>query len=282
MNLDYKSKKWDKLVQEISKSEKFFKAHFTGDFCYYNMNNAYSKLISSDCRDYIWFYNYISYEFERAADVCSVLYRPNTEIFKNILFSVNSFAVFYSLILKNNIHNYNNKYTHYSYDLDKTDYFLLKAVSIDRIADFAEMFSETVVFNLYNKNCEKAKELIEQINTPTDIEREKEIYYTSNSFLKELYSSIIECNEKRFNELLVQRIKSYRKNSVDYTTIIDYSSIALIKIAQLYGIRSDCSVIEMPKAFFDKINFDITIPIPDALDRNLSYPSYGGNNYELQ
>ena len=286
MKLDYKSKKWDKLLNEINKSQKFFNNHFTGEFCYYNINNEYSNFISSKSKDYIWFYNYLSHEFDRAADICAILNKPYKEMLKNIYFSVRAFVIFYNLLLQNNFYNDSCNNTYFLEDLNKIDLILLKAISINRIADFKEVFPENIVVNLYNKHLDKAKRIIERINTPTDKECENEIYFTSNAFLKELYLALIECNERKFIDLLAQRIKKYRKNPVDYATIIDYPSIALIKIAKIYGIHSDCSIIEIPSVFYDKLDYDfldIKIPIPDVLDRILSQGYLSdGFTYELR
>lgn len=68
---------------------------------------------------------------------------------------------------------------------------------------------------------------------------------------KATIQSIIEKDAQSLQNLLVKRIKQYRKLPLGCSTLIDVYSIAMIKLAQQYGMDCDLDIIEIPKMFFD-------------------------------
>lgn len=103
---------------------------------------------------------------------------------------------------------------------------------------------------MLKQNYDKAKQLIDML--PDEVDESREIYYSKQKHLKNIYKAIVNHDEKVFNEELVKRIKKYRRNMVGYSTIIDIVSIALIKMAKLADVKCTVDVIEIPKMFFDK------------------------------
>lgn len=66
-------------------------------------------------------------------------------------------------------------------------------------------------------------------------------------------------DENALNDLLIQHVKTYRKQPIDYSTFIDAYSTAYIKLAQQNGLKCGLDIIEIPKIFFDKDSCKISI-----------------------
>lgn len=107
-----------------------------------------------------------------------------------------------------------------------------------------------IISYVYNGCYEKARELLDRVEEDTELVFGS--YYTKINCLKRIYMAILDGDETAFNEELMLRIKKYRRNMVGWTTIIDYISVALIKMAQKAGINYTFDVIEIPKLFFDE------------------------------
>ena len=61
-------------------------------------------------------------------------------------------------------------------------------------------------------------------------------------------------DEKALNNLLIQHVKAYRKQPIDYSTFIDAYSTAYVKLAQQNGLNCELDIIEIPRIFFDNDN----------------------------
>lgn len=107
-----------------------------------------------------------------------------------------------------------------------------------------------IISYVYNGCYEKARELLDGVEEDTELVPGS--YYREMNCLKRIYLAILDGDEAAFNEELMLRIKRYRRNMAGWTTIIDYISVALIKMAQKAGIRCTFDVIEIPKLFFDE------------------------------
>ena len=81
--------------------------------------------------------------------------------------------------------------------------------------------------------------------------------YEARKYVKPIFSTIISGNEKAFNEEISKRIRRYRKKMDEYSPIIDYPSIALIKVAKLYGIQCNVNAVEITECFLEPIDLSI-------------------------
>lgn len=71
-----------------------------------------------------------------------------------------------------------------------------------------------------------------------------------------ILEAVLKRDENKFNLLLAKKIKKQRKEPLGYLTIVDAGSIALIKIAEQYGISYRLNVIEIPNALLADKSFN--------------------------
>lgn len=101
---------------------------------------------------------------------------------------------------------------------------------------------------MYHKDYDKARQLAEELpNTEEMYEKYKnfESYYYGSCYMKDLYLSILNRDEKAFNDALIRRLKNVRTG---YVMPIDIVSISMIRFAKSVGLECKFDVIEIPKA----------------------------------
>lgn len=101
---------------------------------------------------------------------------------------------------------------------------------------------------MYHKDYDKARQLAEELpNTEEMYEKYKhfESYYYGYIFMKDLYLSILNRDEKAFNDALIRRLKNVRTG---YVMPIDIVSISMIRFAKSVGLECKFDAIEIPKA----------------------------------
>lgn len=101
---------------------------------------------------------------------------------------------------------------------------------------------------MYHKDYDKARQLVEELpNTEEMYEKYKhfESYYYGSCYMKDLYLSILNSDEKAFNDALIRRLKNVRTG---YVMPIDIVSISMIRFAKSVGLECKFDVIEIPKA----------------------------------
>lgn len=101
---------------------------------------------------------------------------------------------------------------------------------------------------MYHKDYDKAHQLAEELpNTEEMYEKYKhfESYYYGYIFMKDLYLSILNRDEKAFNDALIRRLKNVRTG---YVMPIDIVSISMIRFAKSVGLECKFDAIEIPKA----------------------------------
>lgn len=101
---------------------------------------------------------------------------------------------------------------------------------------------------MYHNDYDKARQLAEELpNTEEMYEKYKhfESYYYGSCYMKNLYLSILNSDEKAFNDALIRRLKNVRTGHV---MPIDIVSISMIRFAKSVGIECKFDVIEIPKA----------------------------------
>ncbi len=125
------------------------------------------------------------------------------------------------------------------------------AAAIGRLELF-EKYGDGIGFELikamYHKDYDKARQLAEELpNTEEMYEKYKrfESYYYGSCYMKDLYLSILNKDEKAFNEALIRRLKNVRTG---YVMPIDIVSISMIRFAKNVGLECKFDAIEIPKA----------------------------------
>lgn len=258
MRLDYKGNKWDKEMKEIKKNKIYFGENYLN-----NINWDVSRLTESTQKDYCWFCGCLFGEY----GTLSKIYLQEGDM-KNVIIntylSAKAFFTLKKLYEKGIETNYKNSQD----DLLQIEYMMCKMISIDCFDVVVEYYKESIIGNLFVGNTESVKKSIEKL--PDDGDKLDDIYYNTPVFLKSIYVSILNKDEREFNKALIKRVKKYRKNMVGYSTIIDYTSIALIKVAKKYGIYCDLNIIEMPNCFFAPINVDELLELQLPLQKDLN------------
>lgn len=101
---------------------------------------------------------------------------------------------------------------------------------------------------MYYRDYDKARQLVEELpDTEKMYEANKHYasYYYHHGFMKDLYLSILNRDEKAFNDALIRRLKNVRTG---YVMPIDIVSISMIRFAKNVGLECKFDAIEIPKA----------------------------------
>lgn len=129
------------------------------------------------------------------------------------------------------------------------EHFLYTAILLNETEMIkAHICKDSAVYSLLCGDHCKAETLIKKLPECTD---DNAVYFENEIYLKNILEAIIEKNENKFNLEIEKRIKRIRKNAVGYMTILDVTSIALIKIAGKYGLSYRLNFIEIPNEFIN-------------------------------
>lgn len=124
----------------------------------------------------------------------------------------------------------------------------LAAIGYTDICYFQE--NTSVLSCMINGNFELAEQILSTVEM--DMTPRIGSQYTELKYLKNLYVAIIKKDEPLFNNEIVRRIKTYRKNPYTHSVVIDFPLIALIKIAKKYGMSYKENVAEIPAIMLKK------------------------------
>lgn len=239
LKLDYKNKKWDKEVMEFSKVWKDMKGEFTST---HNIKYFEKILITDsepDKRSYDDFLEVCAREYDTAAEEYYIQditdYRAVDYTYLSGWAGVRKSKLFGEEPEDEN---------------PALQSALYKLIATGQTQTTYLTEPNGIISYVYNGCYEKARELLDRVEEDTELVYGS--YYTKINCLKRIYMAILDGDETAFNEELMLRIKKYRRNMVGWTTIIDYISVALIKMAQKAGINYTFDVIEIPKLFFDE------------------------------
>lgn len=118
----------------------------------------------------------------------------------------------------------------------------LAAIDYTDICYFQE--NTSVISCMINGNLELAKQILSTVEA--DMTPRVGSQYIELKYLKNIFVAIIQKDELSFNNEIVRRIKTYRKNPYTHSVIIDFPLVALIKIAKKHGISYEQNVAEIP------------------------------------
>lgn len=149
--------------------------------------------------------------------------------------------------------------------------YICKAITTGCFDEFSDCYEDTVMGSLYLGEKEKAKKLVEQL--PEIDEKRPEVYYIKPQFLKGIYNALLNQNEELLKEELVKRVKKYRKNMTSYATVIDFTTIGLLKTAKRYGMNVELDIAETPAFLKEDIDMEhfsaLKIPFQDEMEKIL-------------
>lgn len=247
MRLDYKGKRWEKEMKKLHDYKKY-----CGEGYLKNVNAVINKFHKTENKDYAWLYGCLDANFQEISFIY-LQENDSQKVIENTYLSARAMLIFKKMHekgIKTQFANVNSK-------LSDLEYAVCKLIAVDCFETVSEDCQESIIGNIFTGNMNKAQKLVEQI--PDGGSEKEDIYYRTPFFIKELYRAIIDRDEEKFNEELCLRVKKYRKNTVGYSTIIDYISIAFIKAAKKAEIVSNLHIIEVPDFFFGPINVNEVI-----------------------
>ena len=246
MKLLYRGPKWEKEIKRIEVYKKDVKGNLK-----VNIERCVQDFLKKGGDDYLEMYFLLDGKFKLYAQYSYLDNALNEDIAKNVFLSA------ISGILARYLYKSKKCPTEYPIEIMENsfareeDSLIFRMLSVEKIpASFLEMEKDNLIMKLHLGNYQDVSKMVEQL--PDEPDESREGYFDNSVFLKKIYQAILDKNEKAFNEEIEKRIKKYRRNMVGYSTIIDYVSIALIKLAEREGIHCNVDVIEIPKQFFDK------------------------------
>ena len=142
----------------------------------------------------------------------------------------------------------------------------LLAVNEWEKAEAFAKFAEPIYYALLTGDDAFAAKLVSMLpdTPPADVMR-REVYFTGVIFCKAIFSAILRGDAQALQTALEERISLYRRLPWDYTTVLDLSSVAFIKMARRRGINVSLDIAEIPQCFLDSAAHS-ALHLPDMLD----------------
>lgn len=203
MKIEYYNKKWEKEVLKFNK----FKKEVKGDFNK-NENHSIQEFIKGECKDYLRLYDCLSSHYANRARY-SYLENFEGNNYEPIKYTyLSAIALLYVKTMYEQ--GIRTTYNGIIYDsLIGFDYTIYQLIAVNE-TDYPIFNDESnIIMLLFKQKLEKAENLVEKL--PDKMDESREVYYIGQPFLKNIYRAIINKDEKQFNEVLVKRIKKYRK-----------------------------------------------------------------------
>ncbi len=253
----YRTKKWDKEITQINEvGKKLEEIYGISSAAQLNINSYlvnYRKYLNTQTKnvdssfDFISFYYQLAMQYYIASGENWLLYNDFDSCVGNLYLFLLSMKKAYDLaknskvILNPAVKN----------AMSRDDIYLIahSAMAIHQFSLWSDYsYKIQILTAFYQKDLELARKLVEQL--PDNVEDNREVYFYDDKFLKKIYLAILDKDEVRFNDELLNRIKKLRKNPVGYLTYVDIVSISLINLAKKQGLNYNFDVIEIPKYFF--------------------------------
>lgn len=241
MAIEYEGKNWIKEVKELKK----YKNEINRKFKNYEIEDI--QMFKEGQYGYLQLYNCLSNSYKCMA---SEYYLDDeySDIKKYIYLSGTALLITKCLFQKGIEPEYHRVIER---KMENIDYALFQLIATDALdCPYLYVEKDNLIMHMVHQRYEEAGKILETL--PDEIDESRSIYTDNAAYLKQMFLTIINRDEKAFNEKMEEHIKLYRRNMVGYSTIIDVVSIALIKMAGEVGIKSTIDVIEIPKLFFDE------------------------------
>lgn len=134
-------------------------------------------------------------------------------------------------------------------DLENISFAAAAIGRLELFEKYGDCLGCELIKAMYHGDHDKARQLVEELpDTEEMYEKYKlfESYYYGSRYMKDLYVSILNRDEKAFNNALIRRLKNVRTG---YVTPIDIVSLSMIRFAKKAGLECKIKAIEIPKAF---------------------------------
>lgn len=260
----YKTKKWDKEIIQINKVRKKLKENYglssteqlniNSYLVNYRKYKATQIESSDDYFDFISLYSQMGMQYYLASGKSWLLYSDIDSCIGNLYLFILSMKKAYDLQKDGKITR--NPAVENAMDGDEIYLIAHSAMAIHQFSLWSNYSPKIKILTaFYQENLELARKFVEQL--PDNVEDDREVYFYDDKFLKKIYLSILDKDESRFNDELLNRVKKLRKNPVGYLTYVDVVSISLINLAKKQGLNYNFDVIEIPKYFLsDDLKID--------------------------
>jgi len=265
MKLDYQSKKWQKETDNFRR----FKKDIKGDYLK-NLRFVLNEFEKTGCTGYLRLFCLLSGTYQELAEYYYLDEAgcPSIDIF-NAAYLSGLAGIVAKTLFENGVRTGSETLDRICTNsvAEKYEPSLFQLISVGETdSPYLSIAENDVIMLIYRQKYEQARVLVEAL--PDAPDESRELYYNHSEFLKHIYIAILDKDEKAFNDELAKRIRKYRRNMAGYSPIIDYTSVALIKIAQQAGLNCTVDVIEVPHLFFDdSLKIDKTAVALPYLDK---------------
>ena len=252
--IQYKCRKWDKEVKNAIavKSIEGRYANIQSIIDHYLNPEIFigTTLYNERIRDPVSFYHLLGGEYQLLADIMHMLNNDTDASIGYLYLYVKAMARSYELeqsgvkITRCVIEKKHSQ----KRDLEQISFAASSIGRFELFEKYGDGIGCELIKAMYHNDYDKARQLAEELlNTEEMYEKYKhfESYYYGSCYMKDLYLSILNSDEKAFNDALIRRLKNVRTGHV---MPIDIVSISMIRFAKSVGLECKFDVIEIPKA----------------------------------
>lgn len=252
--IQYKFRKWDKEVKESTaiKAIELQYRNLQKTIDLYLNPDKFEEEVIRDIRicDSSSFYSLLGGKYFLLADDIYLLENDTDKSIGFLYMFVKAKARSYELELSGvTITNpaIANKHSQKS-ELEQISFAAAAIGKLELFEKYGDGIGCELIKAMYHKYYDKARQLAEELpDTEEMYEKYKhfESYYYDSCYMKDLYLSILNRDEKAFNDALIRRLKNVRTG---YVMPIDIVSISMIRFAKSVGLECKFDAIEIPKA----------------------------------
>ena len=266
MKIVYKPIKWEKEILRIKKVNRELDPSDIHAINHHNLKMTIKMYVNADTipedhypiKDAVSFYDMLGSRYNLLADEIYLLENDVDSFAGNLYLYILAKSKAYEFKASGTkITNQSIEYNHSKKrGLEQISFSAVTINKFELFEKFADGTGCELIKAMYHKDYDKARRLAEQLPDTAEMykkDKYRETYYFDKRYMKDLYLSILDKNEKAFNEALMTRIKNVRKG---YIMPVDVVSTAMIKFASENGISYNFDVIEIPRKL---INGEITI-----------------------
>lgn len=245
--LPYQSPKWEKEIQRDAKRYKQLKGL---DPILHNMERTLSYEINKgpNEKNYVGCYTSLRLKYRMLAERS---YLRNNRDFQAISYTYLSgiaaiFSYLFDIISPHPIKRDKTDQINMIYDFS---YGLFQLFAVQGFLPQCLAALEHPEVQLLLGNFEQAVELLSSVSSTYTPQNPYTVLMSDRN--QAILKAMAGKDEKTLNALLIDRVKAYRKQPLDYSTFIDAYSIAYIKLSNQFGMNCALDIIEVPKIFFE-------------------------------
>lgn len=252
--IQYKYRKWDKEIKELiainSIDSRYKNIKLFTDLYLTPEKFKDTPIYEQRIEDPVSFYEQLGGEYELLASKIYLIKGDTESSIGYLYLYVKALARSYELELSGvtitnpaiaNEHSQKN-------ELEQISFAATAIGKLELFEKYGDGIGCELIKAMYHKDYDKARQLAEELpDTEEMYEKYKhfESYYYGSCYMKDLYLSILNRDEKAFNDALIRRLKNVRTG---YVMPIDIVSISMIRFAKSVELECKFDAIEIPKA----------------------------------